>query len=123
MPWATPYTQLPKDLNLARAAVPTGSTAVTTVDTDVAEVTVANTTGSTITLTVTDAAGNQIVNVINVAANSPVSLQFSPAEFCSGGVKWLAGGAGLVGTIRGWQRMGLTLGTATAQSNNQPIPA
>lgn len=115
----------PKDVNIVRLAVPFSvMTAVTTVDTEVAEITVANTTSGTITITVQDtqASPKQLFNVVNVDPNQPVSLQLSPAELMKGGLQWQASATGLVGTIRGRQLLALSLGAASSQTNNQPVP-
>lgn len=125
MPWGGPNVQLPKEILLTAGAVPTSLTPVTSVDSEVSEITVTNTTAGSLTLTVQDQQGTPIklLNAINVDTNVPIILPYDPPALMSGGIKWIASGAGLTGTIRGRQRMGLTQGAASATTNNQPTPA
>lgn len=111
--------ELPKQLSITRAPVPFSvMTAVTTVDTEVAEISVANTTNASITLTVQDTQSTprNLLYQVNIDPNQPVSLQFAPPELLKGGLQWQASATGLEGTIRGRTHLGLTLGT-----NNTPV--
>lgn len=113
------YTQLPSEVNILAAAIPSGAmTPVTTVDTEVAQITVSNTSGGAITITIEDTQASPIAFQTNksVPANDEVTYQFSPPLLFKGGLQWQAGGSGLVGTVRGRKLLNKTLGT-----NNAPV--
>ncbi len=125
MPWGGVFTQLPKELELDLVAIPTAvMTAVTTVDTDVQNFAIVNTTGSPITLSIKDtqASAQFYLDAVSIAANTTYSIIADPPQHFKGGLQWQAGGAGLVGSLRGRTHLGLTQGAATTQSNNQLIP-
>lgn len=126
MPYGGPYAQLPKEISLSLSAVPFSvMTAVTTVHSELSEISVTNTTGSAITLTVQNgqAAPMKLLSAVNIDPATPVILTFDPPAIMDAGISWQASATGLIGTIRGRTKMAYVLGAATQQSNNQPIPA
>ncbi len=88
----------------ALAAVPTSSTAVFTSTTCVIAILMNNTTGSPVTVTVTDNAGTPINDILtfSIPANSQLVQPLYGIAFSSG-VKWAASGAGVTGGAVGFQ--------------------
>lgn len=124
--YATPVTHFPKSFNVNASAIPFSvMTAVTTVHTDLALLSVANTTNAAITLTVQDAQATPqpLVYQINIEPNVPVILNYDPPQHMTSGLSWQASATGLIGTMRGTQIMNLQLGTASATTNNIRPPA
>jgi len=89
-----------KEVMWGISAIPTGSTALSTTSTLFFQLMVGNPTASGITLTVTD---NQAVPVtvisVTVPANSVYAYNANDGAVFLSGIKWQAGGAGLVGEI------------------------
>jgi hypothetical protein len=88
----------------ALAAVPTSSTAVFTSTTCLQAILLNNTTGSPVTVTVTDNAGTPINDILtfSIPANSQLIQPLYGIAFSSG-VKWSASGAGVTGGALGYQ--------------------
>jgi hypothetical protein len=88
----------------ALAAVPTTSTAVFTSTTCIQAILLNNTTGSPVTVTVTDNAGTPINDILtfSIPANSQLIQPLYGIAFSSG-VKWSASGAGVTGGALGYQ--------------------
>lgn len=103
--------QLPREFVIDEAAIPASPTAVTTVLSEVARISVSNTTAGTITFTATDAAGNPLgnLNAAPIDPGNPASFEFHPPIRCTGGLKWGASGVGLVGSVEGWRVSGWAL--------------
>lgn len=102
----------PRDVEIINAAIPTGLTAVTSVDTEIYEINVSNPTAGAITFLVQDKQTSPQVeiptisvppNVVDLAVYTGVGL------LSKGGVSWQAGSAGLVGSLRGRRLTGWTL--------------
>lgn len=88
----------------AWAAIPTSSTAVTATTTCVEAIIFTNTNGSAQTVTVTDgqATAVTVLNAFSIPANSQVTFPFYGTPMTTG-IKWLAGGTGITGTVKGYQ--------------------
>jgi hypothetical protein len=88
----------------ALAAVPTSATVVFSATTCVIAVVMNNTTGASLTVTVTDNAGTPINDVLtfSIPANSQLIQPLYGMAFTSG-VKWTASGAGVTGGAIGYQ--------------------
>lgn len=94
-----------KEIGNGIAAISTNSTAVTTTDTWVKQIVVANTTGGAVTLLVTDGQGSPVtlVPTVSLAANTLYVTVFPDYVKLTSGVKWQAGSAGLTGEIFGYK--------------------
>jgi hypothetical protein len=88
----------------AIAAVPTSSTAAAAATTCVQMVVACNTNATGQTFTLSDNAGTPLVavNALSIPGNSCAHFPFGGVAFTSG-VKWSAGGSGVVGAIVGLQ--------------------
>ena len=88
----------------ALAAVPTSATVVFSATTCVVAIVMNNTTGASLTVTVTDNAGTPINDVLtfSIPANSQLIQPLYGMAFTSG-VKWTASGAGVTGGAIGYQ--------------------
>jgi hypothetical protein len=87
------------------AAVPTSATAVFSSTTCLIQAYFNNTTGSSVTVTLTDNAGTPLNGVgpaFSLPALSNMMLPFAGVRFASG-VKWTASGAGVTGAMWGYQ--------------------
>lgn len=88
---------LPKQKPKGIVSVPTSLTDLTTTDSQIFHLTVANAGGTSRTLLVTDAAGNPLIPTVTIADKTV--YQFSNADgdcaYLVGGIKWQASGAGL----------------------------
>ncbi len=110
---------LPRDFDAASyqgtIAVSTSATAVTVGDTELAELSMTNTTSATLTLNLTNTNGDFIMDALNVAANAPVVILWNP-PLRTNGLKWYASSSGLTGTASGRKTTGwvLTNGFATS---------
>lgn len=82
--------------------VPTGLTAVSTVDTFLEQMFIANTTGSPITILITNTAGTAFIPTVSVPANGVSEVNWPSLLKFTAGVKWQAGGVGLVGELFGY---------------------
>jgi hypothetical protein len=85
-------------------AVPTANTALTATTSCVLAVMITNTTASAQSVTVTDGQGSPVtvLNAFSIPGNSEVTLPFYGSQMTSG-IKWIAGGAGLTGTVVAYQ--------------------
>jgi hypothetical protein len=85
-------------------AVPTANTALTATTSCVLAVMITNTTGSAQTVTITDGQGTPVtvLSAFSIPGNSEVTLPFHGSQMTSG-IKWIAGGAGLTGTVVAYQ--------------------
>lgn len=102
---------LPQEVVLNQVAVPTSATAVTgiaaTQKVDIEHVSITNTTGSTITFTLTDGSDNPIANInaYPIDPNTPYVFEFFDPPERAVGLKWTSSGAGLVANVRGWKQI------------------
>lgn len=96
-PFSTPVAPT---LDTGFVAVPTSSTSITTATSYLLGANFANTGTVNRTITITDTAGNQIADEIDVPPGVPVPIEwpFLPTA----GVKWFASGAGIVGKVWGY---------------------
>lgn len=127
MPWGGPYTQLPKELQLALQAVPTGtitSNHLASGDTELENLSVSNTTGGDLTITVQDrqASPQALYTAVTIKANSATLLISDAPILFKSGIDWTASGPGLVASARGRSVLGLTQGAASSTTNNLPVP-
>src|SRR5260370_13846939 len=85
-------------------AVPTANTALTGATSCVLAVMITNTNASAQTVTVTDGQGTPVtvLSAFSIPANSEVTLPFYGSQMTSG-IKWIAGGARLTGTLVAYQ--------------------
>lgn len=81
-------------------AVPTSSTALETALLWLAGAVFTNTTGATLTVTITDTAGNAVLRQVDVPSTGVPFVQEFPLMPMTG-LKWLASGAGVVGVVWG----------------------
>lgn len=103
------FTAYPKKFDTGNVAVPTGNTAITSVDSEIFEIQAANPTGGAITFSVTDTAGNAIVPTVSIGANTVFLAIYNNVGLeASGGVKWQAGSSGLIGKVKGRQHANLS---------------
>jgi hypothetical protein len=88
----------------ALAAVPTSATVVFSATTCIQAIVMNNTTGASLTVTVTDNAGTPINDVLtfSIPANSQLIQPLYGMAFTSG-LKWTASGAGVTGGAIGYQ--------------------
>lgn len=88
----------------ALAAVPTSATAVATSSTCVQVILLNNTTGSSVTVTVSDNAGTPVNDILTFAipANSQLIQPLWGVQFTSG-IKWNASASNVTGAILGFQ--------------------
>lgn len=82
-------------------AIPTSATAITAAAAWLMGAHLKNTTGATITVTITDTAGATVVGPIDLPPNAeqPYEWAFRPLT----GVKWVASDAGATGQIWGYE--------------------
>ena len=80
-------------------AVPTSTADVVTGDVRVNVITLTNTTGSAITVTVSDKQTSPLdfLTAVSVAANSTYVVEIPDMRLFPGGVSWSASGSGMVG--------------------------
>lgn len=108
MPDYTPSRAIPQKqiMAAALAAVPTSATDLTTADSVVFQVTLANTTGSPINFTLLDknTAPLGLFTATPVAANQTIAFNFDDGVPMKGGLRWSASGAGLNAHIVGGQK-------------------
>ena len=85
-------------------ALPTTSTALTATTSCVMAIMVTNTTAGAQTVTITDGQGSPVtvLSAFSIPGNSAVTLPFHGSQMTSG-IKWIAGGAGLTGTVVAYQ--------------------
>lgn len=88
---------LPKEYPPGIVAVPTSLTSLTTTDTQIKHLVVANNTAGALTLLVTDAAGNALVPTVSIASKTQFTYMLSDGDvsYLIGGMKWQASGIGL----------------------------
>jgi hypothetical protein len=83
--------------------VPTALTTLSTAVSEIAHLTVANTTGSAVTFLLTDYAGNALIPTVSIPANSVMDFGREDPDFTwLVGLKWQAGGAGLKAEYSIW---------------------
>lgn len=103
---------LPRDFDAASnaggLAVPSSTTVVTAGDTELAELSVTNTTSGNLTITLTNTAGVNIEDVVNVPPGAPTILIWNP-PLRTLGLKWSASDVGLQGTVSGRKTTGWVL--------------
>lgn len=90
-----------------KAVVPNSLTDLTTTDTMLHQILVANTTGSAVTFTLQDKAGTPIKRfaAVSIAANSTLMLVCPEGCFFEAGMSWSAGtGSALHGEVVAWQK-------------------
>jgi hypothetical protein len=77
--------------------IPNSVTAVTNIDTWLFGMVINNTTGAAITLTLTNAAGTELMSALSFPANSYTTIEHwkNPPLF-AGGFKWTASATGLI---------------------------
>jgi len=104
---ATPYPQAGQAWQRTAAFLPNISTAITNADSLLGQLHLANKTGSTVTVTLTDNSTNcggsacQLWPSISIAANTVYENNFG-GLLCSGGVKWSSNTANaVVGWVKG----------------------
>jgi hypothetical protein len=85
-------------------AVPTGNTVLTATTSCVQAIIISNTNASAQTVTITDGQGTPvtIASAFSIPANSQVTFPLYGSQMTSG-IKWLAGGTGLTGTVVAYQ--------------------
>ena len=85
-------------------AMPTSTTSLTSTTSCVIAVIVTNTNAAAQTVTITDGQGTPvtIVSAFSVPANSQVTFPLYGSQLTSG-IKWLAGGTGMTGTVVAYQ--------------------
>jgi len=85
-------------------AVPTANTALTATTSCVLAVMITNTNATAQTVTVTDGQATPVtvLSAFSITGNSEVTLPFHGSQMTSG-IKWIAGGAGLTGTVVAYQ--------------------
>jgi hypothetical protein len=85
-------------------AVPTANTALTATTSCVLAVMITNTNATAQTVTVTDGQATPVtvLSSFSIPGNSEVTLPFHGSQMTSG-IKWIAGGAGLTGTVVAYQ--------------------
>ena len=85
-------------------AVPTANTTLTATTSCVLALMITNTNASAQTVTVTDGQGTPVtvLSAFSIPANSEVTLPFYGSQMTSG-IKWIAGGTGLTGTVVAYQ--------------------
>jgi hypothetical protein len=84
--------------------VPTANTALTATTSCVLAVMITNTNATPQTVTITDgqATAVTVLSAFSIPANSEVTLPFYGSQMTSG-IKWIAGGTGLTGTVVAYQ--------------------
>lgn len=85
----------------AGPTVPTGLTALTTATAFLSQVYISNPTAGALSILVTDTAGNAYISIAALPANSASSFNF-PELIKMTGIKWQAGGAGLIGELQAY---------------------
>jgi hypothetical protein len=94
------FSEVPRGLT----AVPGTTTALTTTDTELFEIAVCNPTGSAVTFTLNDAAGNKIISAYSLAAGATQIWVFSEGVRLVGGIKWAGSTTGLIAHVSAWSR-------------------
>lgn len=94
-----PRTVGPKNVSEGLRAVPTSLTSVTTKDTWLLGMNFCNNTAGDITLLVTNAAGDQVLPTVSITGNTAYVVEYTYPPLLVGGLKWQAGGAGLVADL------------------------
>ena len=115
MPYG-PYSQLPVDVYVTSNSMPTSPTAATTTTTDLYEATFQQATASSIVVTLVATSDASFIPIVfTVDPNVPYCLTYPEGGLnFSGGVTWSAASAGVIGTLRGMRRGGLTLSGGVA---------
>jgi len=101
----------PALMDTGRIVVPYLSmTDIATVDCEVLEIEVQNSTASTITLTVQDkqSTPRKLLDAVNIDPGYPVILPFRGSGRCANGVSWQASATGLYGRLVGNKHAAMT---------------
>ena len=87
-------------------AVPTGATDLTTTDTRIYQISVANTTAGALTITIKDrqSSAKNVCTAVSIAANTTYILAWQEGLFLDDGLNWIASGAGLEASVTAWYR-------------------
>lgn len=99
---AWPFTSAPAPtFDTGIVAIPTSVTAVTTDIVWLMGLDLVNTTGTAITVTVTDSASQELLASVTIPGNAavPIERPFKPVT----GLRWVASGAGLKGHMWGYR--------------------
>ena len=97
------YQPFPHQITETLAAVPAVATDLTTTDTRIWQITVANTTAGALTFTLKDrqATPRYICAAVSIAANTTYILAWPEGQFGSSGLNWSGSGAGLEASVVG----------------------
>ena len=89
-------------------AVPTGSTALVSVDAFIFQISVSNTTGGSLTFLVTDKNSTgaiTLVPTVPIPANTIIIMSWPEGVKMNGGIQWQAGGSGLTAEVLAFQHV------------------
>src|SRR5689334_9806740 len=94
-----------KEIGNGLVAVPTSATDLTTTDSWINQIVLVNTTGGSLTVTITDKQGSPLtlVPTVSLAANTLYVTVFPFAIKMTSGITWSASGAGITGEIFGYK--------------------
>lgn len=86
--------------------VPTGATDLTTTDSRLYQISIANTTAGALTITIKDrqSTPRNICTAASIAANTTYILVWPEGLFCSSGINWIASGSGLEASVVCWYK-------------------
>jgi hypothetical protein len=87
-------------------AVPSVAADLAASDTRLYQISVCNTTGGALTLTLKDKqiTPRNILTAVSIAANTSYIVVWPEGLFCSGGLNWVASGAGLEASVTAWYK-------------------
>ena len=87
-------------------AVPTGATDLTTTDTRLYQLSIANTTAGALTITIKDlqASAKNLCTAVSIAANTTYILSWPEGVFLDDGMNWIASGSGLEASVTAWYK-------------------
>lgn len=108
MPSTTQRSSPQREITAGLQSVPNTPTDVTTTDSVIFQITVANTTGGAVTFTVTDKATSPktLLPTVSIAANTAYVAVFPSGVWMTGGISWSASAASsltaeIYGTYKG----------------------
>lgn len=83
------------------AAVPSSATDLTTTDTRLWQISVANTTAGALTFVVLDkqTTPRTVIPTVSIAANTAYIISWPEGVFCSSGINWAASATGLEASV------------------------
>ena len=87
----TKYPVFPKRISPELSTVPNSLTAVTSTDSQIFQISVANNTAGTCTFLVQDTAGKVLIPTVSVAANTAYVIVYPEGAHMTSGIKWQAG--------------------------------